>query len=109
MFEKFNKKKWSVTPPKGTKYVKIGEIEKKAHRVRAFYLNKKSEYGLQYSAYLDDTGVMINVPKHLTDLIEKIISDETLVNAINDGHCGVKPYEYEKGGKIYTSLEFVDI
>ena len=61
--------------------------------VRMFYTNKKSLYGENEVVVTDD--YIINLPKHLTETVEKIVNNEDYVKLINEGKFVFNIYEYE--------------
>lgn len=66
--------------------------------VRMFYTNKKSMYGENEVVVTDD--YIINLPKHLTETVEKIVENEDYLKLINEGKFAFTIYEYEyKQGK----------
>lgn len=66
--------------------------------VRMFYTNKKSMYGENEVVVTDD--YIINLPKHLTETVEKIVENEDYLKLINEGKFAFNIYEYEyKQGK----------
>ena len=61
--------------------------------VRMFYTNKKSLYGENEVVVTDD--YIINLPKHLTETVEKIVNNEDYLKLINEGKFVFNIYEYE--------------
>ena len=83
-------------------YKKLGELFKEnkdgVYVVRMFYTNKKSMFGENEVVVTDD--YIINLPKHLTETIEKIVKNEDYLKLINEGKFVFNIYEYEyKHGK----------
>ena len=58
-----------------------------------FYTNKKSMYGENEVVVTDD--YIINLPKHLTETVEKIVNNEDYLKLINEGKFVFNIYEYE--------------
>lgn len=78
------------------------EDAEKFYIVRMFYTNKKSKFGENEVVVTDD--YIINLPKHLTDTVEKIVEDETYLQAIKEGKFAFNIYEYDysKDKKAYS-------
>lgn len=111
---KYNKvKRFEFVTPKSFKYESLKDLFNNngsdyIYTVRAFYINNKSKYGESVVAVTDEQ--MVNLPKHLNDVVKQMILDEELVNAVNKGAFGFKIYPYEsKDGKIYYSVNWMDI
>ena len=71
------------------------ENKDEVHIVRMFYTNKKSMYGDNEVVVTDDYSV--NLPKHLTEIVNKLITDEKYLDLISKGQFGFKVYSYEYG------------
>jgi len=78
-------------------YKKLEELYKEnkdgVYIIRMFYTNKKSLYGENEVVVTDD--YIINLPKHLTETVEKIVNNEDYLKLINEGVFVFKIYEYE--------------
>ena len=77
-------------------YKKLEELYKedrdRIYIVRMFYTNKKSMYGENEIVVTDD--YIINLPKHLTETVEKIVNNEVYLKLINEGKFVFNIYEY---------------
>ena len=83
-------------------YKKLGELyeedKDRIYFVRMFYTNKKSMFGENEVVVTDN--YIINLPKHLTETVKKIVNNEEYLKLINEGKFAFKIYEYEyKQGK----------
>lgn len=94
-------------------YVNLKDLYKeygkdKVYQVLGLYIND-SKFGKQGSAVLDD--VQVNIPKHMTEVIEQIRADEKIVDDINRGAVGFVIYEYQPRNYDITaySIRWVDI
>lgn len=78
------------------------EDDKGVYIVRMFYTNTKSKFGNNEVVVTDK--YLINLPKHLTETVEKIKADEKYVDLINEGKFAFNIYEYEyaEGKKAYS-------
>ena len=78
-------------------YKKLGELynedKDRIYTVRMFYTNRKSMFGENEVVVTDD--YMINLPKHLTNIVEEIKNNEEYVKLINEGKFAFNIYEYE--------------
>ena len=73
--------------------------------VRMFYTNKKSMYGENEVVVTDD--YIINLPKHLTDAVKKIVNSDKYLDLIIEGRFAFNIYEYEySGGKKAYSVNW---
>lgn len=78
------------------------------YKMNALFINTKSHFGNAPVVVTDNE--MINLPMHLTESVEQMISDSDIVQAVNDGKAGFEIYSYEtaKYGTHY-SVNFVSI
>lgn len=85
------------------------EPEDRVYVVRGIYINKKSLYDPSPVIALDDCYV--NLPAHLLDVCQEMMSDRAAVDAINEGHCGfrVTKYHQKRFNKDCYSVEWVDL
>lgn len=76
--------------------------------LRGLFINTTSKYGPQGVAVLGDRYV--NLPKHMTAVVEDILQDQEAIQQINECRAGFKIYDYmnQNGNKSY-SIEFVNI
>lgn len=76
--------------------------------IRGAYIND-SKFGKQ--GLLVTSQCYVNLPSHLTDDIEQIRQDDSLVNQINEGLAGFKIYHYfsKKYNKNCFSVNWVDV
>lgn len=70
--------------------------------VRMFYTNKKSKFGENEVVVTDK--YIINLPKHLTEVVKDIINNDNYLILINNGKFAFNIYEYEysEGKKAYS-------
>lgn len=67
--------------------------KEKIYVVRMFYTNKKSKFGENEVVVTDD--FIINLPKHLTEIVADIIANDEHFNSIENGKFAFNIYEYE--------------
>ena len=99
-FTKYNNEssKFKKKLPKDCEYKKLSELED----------SHKGNYG-DHAVLALAAGFYADLPKHMTKTVKDILADGEAVDAINEGHCGIQTYKYEKDGKTYTSCNFVNI
>ena len=85
------------------------EPEDRVYVVRGIYINKKSLYDPSPVIALDDCYV--NLPAHLLDVCQEMMSDRLVVNAINEGQCGfrVTKYHQKRFNKDCYSVQWIDL
>lgn len=87
-------------------YKKLEELYKNNkdgyYVIRMFYTNKKSKFGDNEVVVTDE--YIVNLPKHLTDSVKKIVDNDKYLELINQGKFAFNIYEYEyaKGKKAYS-------
>lgn len=77
------------------------------YMVHGMFITKSGKYGPRGIVILD--GFNLYVPKHINDMIVEIRSNADMVEAINNGHCGITFRDYEKDGRTHTTVDFVDM
>lgn len=75
--------------------------------VRAVFIDRKSKFGNRPAIITDN--LIIYLPKHCISDIEKILVDDELINAINQGKCGFKPKQYVKDNVSHNTGNFIDL
>ena len=65
----------------------------KVYVVRMFFTNKKSKFGDNEVVVTDD--YIINLPKHLTEIVADIMANEEHFKSIENGKFAFNIYEYE--------------
>jgi len=111
---KFNKKSpFLKMDTEGFEYHKLGALyaeygARQIYRVRALYVNE-SKFGLSPLATTDKC--FVNLPNHLAEDVQEIISDEDLVEQINLGKIGFKIYEYtsKKYNRVAYGIEWIEL
>ena len=99
--------------PRGTEeYYSLKELfnqNRKEHIVLAMYLNTKGMYGI--TATILTGECFINLPKHLTTTVKKMMHDDEVIDAVNNGNLGIKIYEYysKEFNKVCYSINWIDL
>jgi hypothetical protein len=114
--KKYNKASWNFEVPEGLEYTTLKELfenngKKTEYRIRALYIND-GKFGKQPTVIctLGNEVIKTSLPQHLTEVVERMRSDEEDVQAINDGLAGFTIYTY-KSDKYGTchSVNWVDL
>lgn len=75
-------------------YIKLGELDmSKTYPIEALFINTKGKFGDQGVIISGD--YIVNLPNHLTEMIEDMRKDEEMVEAINDRLFDFEIYEFE--------------
>lgn len=88
-----------------TLYLKDGANVK--YKLLGTYVNKKGRFGAEPVAIIE--GFKVNLPKHLLDDVQLILDNDSMVQAIIDGHLGfeIEPYENARGH--FYSVQWIDL
>lgn len=79
---------------KEREYIKLGELNSsKTYPIEALFINTKGKYGNQGVIISGD--YIVNLPQHLTEMIEEMRQDEEMVEAINQRLLDFEIYEFE--------------
>jgi len=113
IFAKYNKgNEFDFETPKHFEYKNLKELFNpnidNTFKINAMFINTKSKFGNAPVVVTDNE--LINLPMHLTGTVEQMISDDEIVQAVNNGKAGIEIYEYtsNKWGTHY-SVEFIEI
>ncbi|MDT4304309.1 hypothetical protein RPA26_11525 [Staphylococcus haemolyticus] len=75
-------------------YIKLGELDmSKTYPIEALFINTKGKFGDQGVIISGD--YIVNLPQHLTEMIEDMRKDEEMVEAINQRLFDFEIYEFE--------------
>ena len=79
---------------KEREYIKLGELDSsKTYPIEALFINTKGKFGDQGVIISGD--YIVNLPQHLTEMIEDMRQDAEMVEAINDRLFDFEIYEFE--------------
>lgn len=82
-------------------YIKLGELDmSKTYPIEALFINTKGKFGDQGVIISGD--YIVNLPNHLTEMIEEMRQDSEMVDAINQRLFDFEIYEFES--KKYNRL-----
>lgn len=75
-------------------YIKLGELDmSKTYPIEALFINTKGKFGDQGVIISDD--YIVNLPQHLTEMIEDMRQDAEMIEAINQRLFDFEIYEFE--------------
>lgn len=104
----FNKQIFNIDT-KDFAFKKLSELDKsKVYKLNGVYLNR-SKFGNQGVAIVTDAKILVNLPLHLTETVNAILSDVEAIETIESGKVGFSIKTYEKNGKECYSIIFVDL
>lgn len=117
MFSSFNKSyenKFTHMPEGIFNYRKLSELNQDVEYIAVgMYIvpANKSKFGEHANmALVDENGefFMVNLPRHMTDGVKMILSDDTLIEGVNNGLCKLKVKDYfsKKYNKNCRTLEY---
>jgi len=80
-------------------------------KVDGLYINTKSDYGDHPVAINVDDGLLIDLPQHMTEVVEEILKDSDSISLIKKGYVGLRAQKYvsKKYKKTCYSAEWVDL
>ena len=80
-------------------------------KVDGLYINKKGKYNPHPVAINVDDGLLIDLPEHMTEVVEDILKDAESISLIKKGVVGLraKKYKDKKYNKTCYSAEWVDL
>lgn len=93
--------KFEYDNEKEREYIKLGELDmSKTYPIEALFINTKGKFGDQGVIISGD--YIVNLPNHLTEMIEDMRQDSEMVDAINQRLFDFEIYEFES--KIYNRV-----
>lgn len=79
---------------KEREYIKLSELDSsKTYPIEALFINTKGKFGDQGVIISGD--YIVNLPNHLTEMIEEMRQDSEMVDAINQRLFDFEIYEFE--------------
>lgn len=100
--------KFEYDNEKEREYIKLGELDSsKTYPIEALFINTKGKFGDQGVIISGD--YIVNLPNHLTEMIEEIRQDSEMVDAINQRLFDFEIYEFEsnKYNRVSHSINLV--
>ena len=120
--KKYNKERLFEVDNEGLEYVSGEDLLNKygknaVYEVSALYISKAGLYGDSPIARVTIGDVnkadtcLLNMPKHMTDVVKEILSDPTSINDIRNRKVGIKlyPYHSDSYNKDCVGVEWVDL
>lgn len=110
--KQFNKVTFSVDTT-GYEYCKLKDLynaktKDKVYRLDGLFVNR-SPLGLSPVFICSDLKKLVNIPSHLTETAQAILSDVDAVEEIEGGKVGFTIYTYESHKKECYGIKFVDL
>ena len=90
-------------PEREREFAKLSELsEDTVYPILALFINTKGKFGDQGVIYTQDK--IVNLPKHLLELVKEMRADNDVTQAINEGQLGFEVYSYltDEGRKGYS-------
>lgn len=83
-------------------FKKLQDLQLTSYTIEALFINTKGKFGNQGVIYTSDA--IVNLPNHLTSLIEDMRNDQEVTDAINARQLAFEVYDYvsEQGRKGYS-------
>lgn len=86
--------KFEYDNEKEREYIKLGELDmSKTYPIEALFINTKGKFGDQ--GVIISGNYIVNLPNHLTEMIEDMRQDDEMVEAINNRLFDFEIYEFE--------------
>lgn len=113
ILNKYNKGRTFVfETPETFEYVSVEDLYNNTKdtpvKLNALFINPKSRFGDSAVAVTDKE--LVNLPMHMVDTVKEMISDDDVVELVNNGKVAIQPYEYTsvKWGTNY-SVNFIEL
>lgn len=109
---KYNKGTFTFEIPEHFKYQRLEDLAEKCgldtiHKVNSIFINSKSQYG--ENGVIATDNCLVNMPKHLTNDLRNMLSDDELIQAVNAGLFGFKIRTYTNDKGLFYSVKWIDI
>lgn len=83
--------------------------KEEVHTIQAVYINRKGNFG-DSPTFAIASKKLVNIPSFYMEQANEILSDDELINAINEGKVGFTIYPYEnKQKKECYGINFIDL
>lgn len=94
----------------GYEYKSLSDLElDKEYIVRGVYILKKRGNMRQDMPNAIIDGVIVNLPAHLKEDVDAILSTPEYIKQIKDGKCAFSVYTYENSEGEHRSIKWIDI
>lgn len=80
-------------------------------KIDGLYINKKGNYNDHPVAIIESEKVLLDLPSHMTKVVNDILNDAESINLIKNGCVGLKAHEYndKKYNKRCIGFEWCDL
>lgn len=117
MFDRLNKgSRWVTRIPEDVTYTKLSTCKPGiTFKLFGLYFNTKGKFENHYNALVreaDETKplTILNLPAYMNESVEELLSDDNMIQAVNDGRCGLRTEEYlDRNQKKQIAVSWVDI
>lgn len=94
-------------PEREREFAKLQELtEGTRYTIQALFINRKGKFGDQGVIYTEDK--IINLPKHLLELVKELRADNEVTQAINERQLAFEVYNYSTDeGRVGYSINIV--
>ena len=63
-------------------------------KIDGLFINKKSNYDDHPVAIIADEKILLDLPSHMTDVVNEVLQDSESIDLIKKGLVGLKAHEY---------------
>lgn len=89
-------------------YLKAADLDSETtYTIRAVFINRRGRFGPTAVVVCDD--FLLNAPSHVLNDVERMLSDDAAITAINDGKAGFRPYEFKNKYGVQHGIEWTDV
>lgn len=82
--------------------------DKKSYVINGFWINN-SKFGKQVVLICNELKKLINLPSYLVQTFEGLQVNNEAIEQIKNGKVAFSRKEYEKNGKKYYTINFIDL
>lgn len=80
-------------------------------KIDGLYINKKGKYKYHPIAIIASEKILLDLPSHMTDTVNEVLTDSESIDLIKKGLVGLKAHEYvdKKYNKRCVGYEWCDL
>ena len=92
-------------------YEFIAKFGGNAVKIDGLYINKKGLYNDHPVAIMANDKILLDLPSHMTDTVNEVLTDSESIDLIKKGLVGLKAHEYidKKYNKRCVGFEWCDL
>ena len=89
----------------------IAKYGSNAVKIDGLYINKKGMYSDHPVAIIASEKILLDLPSHMTDTVNEVLTDSESIDLIKKGLVGIKAHEYvdKKYHKRCVGFEWCDL